>query len=534
MALFEIEGPDGKIYEVEAPSMDAAASAFAEFQPSSQEPGWGDTAIDVAKSLGSGVARGAAGIVGLPGTLSDLAHDGFSWATGIENKVPRNPLSSSAMQGYMSSATGGATDYAPQTTAGEYAGTVGEFLPGAAMGGLGAGNLLRFGVLPGLASEGAGQLTEGTSIEPYARVAAALVAPAIPALASRAISPFAGSISPERQRAIDALTREGVPLTSGQRTGSRGLQFMESELGGNRAANLMDDQARAFTEAATSRAGMQGIASADELAANQARLGQGFRDISARNAANVDQPFVTDFNNVVREYNKVLPTAQKEVVNNLAQDVADAFKANNGTLPGDVYQATRSRFSRMAQSARNSDPEYANALRGMRNALDDVMSRSIRPEDAAEWARLRREYGNMKVLEKAASANSSALGTITPAQLSTAARTGRQGAYARGAGDFDELARAGNAVMTPLPNSGTAGRLRAQQLGAGILAGGGAMTGGLPGFAAGLAAPYVAGQALMSRTVQAYLTNQVAPQMSTIDPRMMTVIQSLLANQEQQ
>lgn len=33
MALFEIEGQDGKIYEVEAPSMDAAASAFAEFQP---------------------------------------------------------------------------------------------------------------------------------------------------------------------------------------------------------------------------------------------------------------------------------------------------------------------------------------------------------------------------------------------------------------------------------------------------------------------------------------------------------------------
>jgi hypothetical protein len=506
----------------------------AEAQPAqASEPSWGDTAVDAAKSLGSGVLRGAAGLVGLPGTLQDLASSGLSWATGME-PTQGSYLSGSAIQGYISGATGGAPEYEPQTTTGKYSGSVGEFIPGAAIGGLNPWNLIRFGVLPGIASEGAGQLTEGTWAEPYARAAAALVAPAIPSLVSRAISPFAGSISPERQRAIQALTAEGVPLTAGQQTGSKSLQFMESELGGGRAASIMDDQARAFTEAATSRAGMQGIASADELAANQARLGQGFTDISARNAARVDQPFVTDFNNVIREYNKVLPTAQKEIVNNLGDDIVQAFKSNNGTLPGDVYQAARSRFSRMAQSARNSDPEYANALRGMRNALDDVMARSIRPEDAAEWARLRREYGNMKVLEKAASANSSALGTITPAQLSTAARTGRQGAYARGTGDFDELARSGNAVMTPLPNSGTAGRVRAQNLGAGILAGGGALTGGPVGFAAGLAAPYVAGRALMSRPVQSYLTNQVAPQMSTIDPRMMTVIQSLIANQGQQ
>lgn len=221
------------------------------------EPSWGDAAMDVGASFASGVGRGAAGLIGLPGTIGDAFNSGLSWATGLP-QLPSSPFSSSGVESGLSTITGGASEYDPQTTAGEYAGTVGEFLPGAAIGGANVANLLRFGALPGVASEAAGQLTEGTNIEPYARVAAALAAPAAPALASRAISPFSGSIPPERMAAIRVLQGEGVPLTAGQQTGSTGLRFAESELGGSRSASIMDDQARAFTEAATSRAGMQG------------------------------------------------------------------------------------------------------------------------------------------------------------------------------------------------------------------------------------------------------------------------------------
>lgn len=520
----------------EATVNEIAASIGQEAAPAqaTAEPSWGDTAMDVGASLVSGVGRGVAGLAGLPGTVQDLANSGLSWATGLP-ELPRSPLSASKMQDGLSTVTGGASDYEAKTTPGEYAGTVGEFIPGALIPGGNMSNLLRFGVLPGLASEGAGQLTEGTGIEPYARVAAALAAPMLPALASRAISPFSGAISPERQRAITALQGEGVPLTAGQQTGSRGLQFAESELGGSRVASVMDDQARAFTEAATSRAGMQGsLATPDAMAANAQRLGQGFQNISARNAVRADPQFGNDMGRVLREYDRVLPTAQREVVNNMADDILAITSSNGGSIPGEVYQATRSRLGRMAQSARNSDPEYANALRGLRNTLDDAMARSVSPDDAAEWARLRSEYGNMKVLEKAATGagESAAMGTISPAKLRQAATTGRQSGYARGTGDFDELARSGQAVMSPLPNSGTAGRIRAQNLGAPLLAGGGALAGGLPGMVAGLLAPQAAGAALMSRPVQSYLTNQLAPQMSTIDPRTLAVIQSLISNQE--
>lgn len=534
MPIFEIQGPDGQTYEVDAPDENSAVSAFQSQMAPSVEPTWADTAKDVGASLASGVGRGAAGLVGLPGTIGNAINDSLSWATGMQ-PLPASPFSSEGAQSSLSTVTGGASDYQPQTTAGDYAGTVGEFLPGAAIGGANVANLLRFGVLPGVASEGAGQLTEGTSIEPYARVAAALAAPAIPALASRAISPFSGSISPERTKAINSLRNEGVPITAGQATGSKGLQYMESELGGSRAASVMDDQARAFTEAATQRAGMQGIATSDNMAANAQRLGQGFESISARNAVQADPQFGNDLGRVLREYDRVLPSAQREVVNNMADDILAVTTGNNGVIPGEVYQATRSRLGRMAQSARNSDPEYANALRGLRNTLDDAMARSVSPDDAAEWSRLRNEYGNMKVLEKAATGagESAAMGLISPAKLRQAATTGRQSGYARGQGDFDELARSGQAVMSPLPNSGTAGRVRAQNLGTGVLAGGGAIAGGLPGMVAGLLAPQVAGATLMSRPVQSYLTNQIAPNMSMIDPRTLTVIQSLISNQGQ-
>lgn len=539
MPIFEIQGSDGQIYEVDAPDENSAASAFqSQFQPASG--GWTDAAKDVGASLLSGIGRGAAGLVGLPGTIQNAFDNSFSAITGIQAPPP-SPLSSEGLQAGLSTLTGGASEYQPQTTAGEYAGTVGEFLPGAALGGVGIGNLTRFGVLPGLASEGAGQLTEGSSIEPYARIAAALMAPAAPALASKAISPFSGAISPERQALVDTLRAEGVNPTAGQITGSRGLRFAESELGGGIARNMADDQAKAFTEAAMSRGGQQGIASTDNMAAMNARLGQGFADISARNKLKADTQFGNQLGGVLREYDRVLPSAQREIVNNMSDDILSVVTQNGGSMPGEVYQATRSRLGRMAQSARNSDPEFSSALRGLRNTLDDAMTRSVNPDDAAEWARLRSQYGNMKVLEKAATGagENAAEGMISPAKLRQAAQTGRQSQYVRGNGDLDALARAGQ-ILSPLPDSGTASRLAVRGLmstpaAAGAILGGysGDVITGLAGAAAGAAVPAAAGRALMSRPVQAYLTNQLAPNMSTIDPRTLNVIQALIANQGQ-
>lgn len=160
---------------------------------------------DVVASGASGVARGAADLVGLPGTIADAVTAGGRWAlrsgyelaTGAEpstdgGAVERffagpspevesqllggNVLSGERMRDAASAVTGGATDYQPYTTAGEYSRTLGEFLPGAAaLGGGSTASLLRNAVAPALASESAGQVTEGSDLEPYARIAGALL-----------------------------------------------------------------------------------------------------------------------------------------------------------------------------------------------------------------------------------------------------------------------------------------------------------------------------------------------------------------------
>lgn len=526
------------------------------------------TTADVLKSGASGVARGALDLVGLPGTIDDALsaafqyslRKGYKFATGDEpssegGAVERffagptqevkaafmsgNPLSGASLRSAASRATNGATAYEPKTTAGKYAGTIGEFVPGAvAFGGGSIGSLLRFGVLPGAASEAAGQATDGTSAEPYARIAAALLAPAAPAMVSRAISPM--RVAPERLAAAKVLRNEGVHPTAGQLTGSTRLKYMESEMGGNKAAQMMDDQAEAFTSAAMRKAGASGRASPENMTALNQRLAQGFDDISARNTVKFDQGIANDIGGTMREYTKVLPTEQRKIVGDLAQDIVDRFKSGGGSLPGAEYQTIRSRLTKRAFNARNGDPELADAYRGLRDALDNGMNRSINPADAGAWQQLRREYGNMKTLERAASGGgeAAALGLISPAKLRQAATTGNRGGYVRGEGDFAELSRAGNAIMTPLPNSGTAGRISARNLGPQVssligAATGGAASGGNPlgiaaGWAIGAAAPAAAGRALMSRPVQRYLTNQIAPQMSVADPRYAAIMQALI------
>ncbi|MFB9952026.1 glycoside hydrolase family 104 protein [Rhizobium puerariae] len=145
------------------------------------------TLSDVIKSGAAGVARGVMDLVGLPGTIQNAFDQSMSavtgdiaslWGgTGIQAPPP-SPLSGAGLRDLASKASEGGTEYKAQTTAGKYAGTVGEFLPGTVIG---QGNLLanavKYGVIPGLSSEAAGQLTEGTAFEPYARIGAAIAAP---------------------------------------------------------------------------------------------------------------------------------------------------------------------------------------------------------------------------------------------------------------------------------------------------------------------------------------------------------------------
>ncbi len=158
-------------------------------------------ASDVIASGAAGFGRGAADLVGLPGTISDVLQAGGDLALrkgyqAVTGEPPRpgtffggptdevkarmlsgNPLNGAHLKQVLSKVSGGATEYQPYTLPGEYARTGGEFLPGAlAFGGAGAIPALTNAIIPAAVSETAGQLSRKylPGAEPYVRILAAL------------------------------------------------------------------------------------------------------------------------------------------------------------------------------------------------------------------------------------------------------------------------------------------------------------------------------------------------------------------------
>jgi len=144
---------------------------------------------DMARSGATGLRQGIEGTVGMFGDAAKMTGDIVGWGAGKLGASPEtqdwartigrrvNPFGMAATTEEIQSATKPVIgeNYQPQTVAGEYARTVGQFAPAAVAGPGSLGRKAAMTVIPALASETAGQATKGTALEPYARGGAALV-----------------------------------------------------------------------------------------------------------------------------------------------------------------------------------------------------------------------------------------------------------------------------------------------------------------------------------------------------------------------
>lgn len=216
------------------------------------------TGEDVARSFGSRFVRGTGGVVGMPTDLGEVASDalsgGFDWvvrqgmrAVGMsDEQIDRAQANVDAIRNNRGvfgatvrrspegdiearpAGGGGFGDgrwwpsgeqvasaidalipgdpYDPQTTAGEFAGRVGEYLPGALTmtpGSIGA--RVTVGVAGGVGDEALGQATEGSDIEPLARFVGGMAGGAAGANARNLAT--RGGRTPD-QRAVRLIDRE--------------------------------------------------------------------------------------------------------------------------------------------------------------------------------------------------------------------------------------------------------------------------------------------------------------------------------------
>lgn len=463
----------------------AASGSFLEGMPLI-----GSTLIDLAK-------KGRAGVQGMTPEAVAAEYDAAKAANPITSTVAGVGGSIAALAPLGATALGG-----------RLLGMTGGF-----------GSRLGFGMASGGALSGADTLTRGGSLEDArnsALVGGALGAafPLIGAGFRKAVSPFAKTAT---DKATKLLKSEGVELTAGQATGSKGLRFREAELGGNSASEFMERQGRQYTAAALKKAGINADeASHDVIDKAFTDIGAEFDGLISRNTILPDTRLAKDLQAGWRRFEGATgPSTRAPVIKRILDDIYGAGSA--GPISGAWYKAQRTALSKLTKS---TNPELAEAAGDFMGALDDAMERTLsrsNPADLGAWREARRLYKNMLVIEDAATraGSQSADGIITPQALRSAAIRQNKRAFARGRNEFVDLADAGVTKMTPLPDSGTAGRLSAKTvlpIGAATGASLGALLGGgLPGAVlggvAGAAIPWAAGKGMMSGLGRAYLGN---------------------------
>jgi hypothetical protein len=254
MPVFQVRSPEGAVYELQAPDEATASRLFEELKAAGQLPprvgsqgqtaeqappgqmpndrqaaggappippamGFWDRAKDVAQSGAAGVVRGAGELATLPITVGHGA-DWIGDKLGVPqlgDRDSRGPLGQAqdAMRGFFDQ-----TLHQPQTTAGEFARTIGEFAPGALVApGTIPSRLGRFGVVPGTISEGAGQLTDETALEPYARLGGAIVGGAAGGAGARSSPPAAILRGRIKEASVQDISRAEAMIAQAQQQG---------------------------------------------------------------------------------------------------------------------------------------------------------------------------------------------------------------------------------------------------------------------------------------------------------------------------
>lgn len=468
-------------------------------------------------------ARGLADVPAIPANLAQLGVTLGEKALGMEepSAASRALAALPDTRDMLASVPviGAESQYVAPGTAGEYIATAGEFAGGgggvsrltnmarnkALSSGASAGDIVRYGVVPGVASEGAGQLTEGTALEPYARTAAALGASL---LAAPRAGAFSGADEPSRM--ANVLDEAGVRnITAGQARGNRTLMAAEGRL--QATPQQIDD----FTASTMRQLGSaDDIATPANLAAVERRLVQDMADATAGATIRPSLNQANAAGRVAADYVGRVPQGQLTPrVRGIANEIK-ALAMSGRDVPLTRLREWRSDIGRMTVSPDAATRQAAHSLRSLIDDLTDTALRAAnRTDDIQRLAQSREGYRNFIAVRDAASRAGAEGGTLSPQQLNQSMiRSQGREAYATGrTTDMADFTRAGAATLRPAPAVNPGGIRAVQGSSVGLGGALGTYVGGIPGAVigagAGMAAPLAGQAAMRSNAMQTLLRN---------------------------
>lgn len=329
----------------------------------------GEILGDVTGTTIAGALRGVKGLLETPEMLGRAVRRGYQAVTGSEERTPVfDTATGRALDaGYegLSSAVGADPEWINrrgETTAAQYAGTVGEFLPAAIGGGAGA---LKTAVTAGLGSEALGQATEGTAFEPAARLIGAFAAPTV---ANKTVNLFAKR----------AATRPSVENLQSYKTAAynaadaSGVKFSAPEVDGliARATAKLDDfnfdpdvdlQTKAALKSLTNKAG-------SELTLGQ--LDKIRKGLSARYSRSQKEPGILG---LIDEVDDLIDTSP------LGGELMTAARtANRKFKKAELLDRA---FTKATDDAGLSGNVVDNFKRAVKNVINGPQARSFSPEE---------------------------------------------------------------------------------------------------------------------------------------------------------
>jgi hypothetical protein len=273
-----------------------------------------------------------------------------------------------------------------------------------------------------------------------------------------------GRSTSEYANAVRILEEAGVPLSTGQKTGTNWLKNAETTiadipLGGKPLQALQEGQRRAYQQHLLKLAGLDDGSDMVTPAAMERLdkvLGQKYAKAFEGVEIDLATPeFINGLAAVEAKHSQFLPFEQRSKIRQIVDDLLNAAaKQENGAqlLSGKSYQRIRSHLGKLAKSTANSDGYVSGLYADLKALLDDTFEAVAGQEKFA----IDKQFAAMKQLKAILDTNGGPAmseGFISPVQVSRKAQQGP------GSREWKDFTRAASAVLPDrLGNSGTAQR----------------------------------------------------------------------------
>jgi hypothetical protein len=215
-------------------------------------------------------------------------------------------------------------------------------------------------------------------------------------LAGQGVKKALGGVSDDVVNLYNKAKSLGIDIPADRIVNNRPLNAIAASLDYvpfSGRAGTMDKMFRQMNQALSRTFGQDSPNVTMALRKASVQLGKQFDDVLSKNAVKVDDLFLDDIARNMEKASKELAGDGLKVIGNQVDEIIN--KTANGQIDARAAYNIKKTLDRIG--ARNSNEAYY--ARELKKSLMSALNRSLGPDDAANFAKVRKQYGTMLDLE---------------------------------------------------------------------------------------------------------------------------------------